>query len=60
MTYTVIGNSYTLDPVGELPPGTHNLVVGFGGQIKDADRLSVVMTTVEFAVADAVSTVRLK
>ena len=60
MTYTVIGNSYTLDPVGELPPGTHNLVVGFGGQIKDVDGLSVVMTIVEFAVADALSTVKLK
>ena len=53
MTYTVIGNSYTLDPVGDLPPGTYNLVVGFGGQIKDVDGLSVVMTIVEFAVADA-------
>ena len=56
MTYTIIGNSYTLDPVSELPSGIYNLVVGFGGQIKDADGLSVLMTTVEFVVMNPFQT----
>jgi len=55
MTYTQSGNSYILDPTGDLVTGDYNLVIGFGGTIKDGDGAVAPMTTTAIRVEDALN-----
>jgi len=58
MTFTQSGSSYILDPTVDLVTGNYNLVVGFGGSIKDADGAAATMTTTAIRVEDALNTMQ--
>jgi len=57
MTFTQSGSSYILDPTSDLVTGNYNLVIGFGGVIKDTvDGAAAQMTTTVVRVDDALNT----
>jgi hypothetical protein len=57
-TYSMNGNTYTVDPTPDLTSGTYYLAVGYGTPIQDADGITVSPATFTFQVDDARATAR--